>query len=129
MEKEYSADLPMIVADSSQLQQVLMNIILNAADAMQGEGHLILNTSLDENGENLIIDFADTGPGIREEDKKKIFDPFFTTKEVGQGTGLGLSISYSIIRKHQGTVTVQSTFGEGATFTIKLPVSSEIQDE
>ncbi len=129
VEKRYSPDLPMIVADSSQLQQVLMNIILNAADAMQGEGHLILKTSLDENGENLIMDFTDTGPGIREEDKKKIFDPFFTTKEVGQGTGLGLSISYSVIRKHQGTIEVQSTFGKGSTFTIKLPVSGEIQNE
>jgi len=129
VKKHYSTDLPLIVADSSQLQQVFMNIILNAADAMNGNGRLTLRTYLDSSGKDLIIDFEDTGPGIREEDKKKIFDPFFTTKEVGQGTGLGLSISYSIIRKHQGTIDVQSTFGEGATFTIKLPIAGGIEDD
>jgi two-component system NtrC family sensor kinase len=77
----------------------------------------------------LVIEITDTGPGIREEDKKKIFDPFFTTKEVGQGTGLGLAISYSIIRKHQGTIKVRSTYGEGATFTIALPVTGGIEDD
>jgi two-component system NtrC family sensor kinase len=127
--KQYSTDLPLIVADSSQLQQVFMNIILNAADAMNGDGRLTLRTRVDSSGEDLIIDFEDTGPGIREGDKKKIFDPFFTTKEVGHGTGLGLSISYSIIRKHQGTIDVQSTFGEGATFTIKLPIAGGIEDD
>ncbi len=129
VEKRYAVDLPVIVADSSQLQQVFMNIILNAADAMQGEGRLILQTSLDAGGENLVIDFTDNGPGIREEDKEKIFDPFFTTKEVGHGTGLGLSISYSIIRKHQGTIDVHSTFGKGATFTITLPVLGGIEND
>ena len=127
--RDYAENLPRIVADSSQLQQVFMNIILNAADAMQGEGRLILKTYVDEKGENLYIDFKDTGPGIKEEDKQKIFDPFYTTKEVGHGTGLGLSISYSIIRKHQGTISVESTYGKGVTFTIKLPVSGEIQDD
>ncbi len=129
VEKQYSADLPLVTADNAQLQQVFMNIILNAADAMKGEGILTLKTSFDADGEYFIIDFTDTGPGIREEDKKKIFDPFFTTKEAGHGTGLGLSISYSIVRKHQGTIVVQSELGKGATFTIKLPVSGEIQDE
>ena len=129
VEKQYAPDLPLIVADSSQLQQVFMNIILNAADAMRGEGELKLRTSLDADGRYISIDFSDTGPGIKEEDKKKIFDPFFTTKEVGHGTGLGLSISYSIIRKHQGTIEVQSAPGEGATFSVRLPVSGEIQNE
>jgi two-component system NtrC family sensor kinase len=128
VEKQYSPDLPLIVADSAQLQQVFMNIILNAADAMQGEGRLTLRTSLSSGGEDLIIDFTDTGPGIKEEDMKKIFDPFFTTKEVGHGTGLGLAICYSIIRKHQGTIEVQSTFGKGATFTIVLPVAGGVED-
>jgi two-component system NtrC family sensor kinase len=129
VEKQYAPDLPLIVADSAQLQQVFMNIILNAADAMRGEGSLKLSTSLDADGRNISIVFSDTGPGIKEEDMKKIFDPFFTTKEVGQGTGLGLSISYSIIRKHQGTIDVQSALGKGATFIVTLPVSGEIQDE
>jgi two-component system NtrC family sensor kinase len=129
VKKQYAEDLPLIVADSSQLQQVFMNIILNAADAMSGNGRLTLRTHLDSSGKDLVIEFTDTGPGIKEEDMKKIFDPFFTTKEVGHGTGLGLSISYSIIRKHQGTIDVQSTFGEGATFTIKLPVAGGIEDD
>ncbi len=129
VEKQYAPDLPLIVADTSQLQQVFMNIILNAADAMRGEGDLKLRTFLDADGRYISIDFSDTGPGIKEEDKKKIFDPFFTTKEVGHGTGLGLSISYSIIRKHQGTIEVQSAPGEGATFSVRLPVSGEIQNE
>lgn len=129
VEKHYAPGLPRIVADGAQLQQVFMNIILNAADAMQGNGTLTLWTSVDRNGNNLIIEFKDTGPGISEENKKKIFDPFFTTKEAGHGTGLGLSISYSIIRKHQGTIDVHSTLGKGATFIVKLPVTGEIQDE
>lgn len=129
VEKQYAPDLPLIVADSSQLQQVFMNIILNAADAIQGEGELKLRTSLGADGRYISIDFSDTGPGIKQEDKKKIFDPFFTTKEVGQGTGLGLAISYSIIRKHQGTIKVQSAPGKGATFSVRLPVSGEIQND
>jgi two-component system NtrC family sensor kinase len=90
---------------------------------------LILKTSLSADGEDLVIDITDTGPGIKEEDMKKIFDPFFTTKEVGHGTGLGLAICYSIIRKHQGTIEVQSTFGEGATFSIRLPVAGGVEDD
>jgi two-component system NtrC family sensor kinase len=129
VEKRYSTDLPLIVADSAQLQQVFMNIILNAADAIQGEGRLTLKTYLVKDGEDLVIDFIDTGSGIKEEDMKKIFDPFFTTKEVGHGTGLGLSISYSIIHKHHGTIDVKSTFGKGATFTIKLPVAGGVEDD
>jgi two-component system NtrC family sensor kinase len=129
VEKQYAPDLPLIVADSSQLQQVFMNIILNAADAIQGGGELKLRTSLGADGRYISIDFSDTGPGIKQEDKKKIFDPFFTTKEVGQGTGLGLAISYSIIRKHQGTIEVQSAPGKGATFSVRLPVSGEIQND
>jgi two-component system NtrC family sensor kinase len=129
VEKQYAPDLPLIVADSSQLQQVFMNIILNAADAIQGGGELKLRTSLGADGRYISIDFSDTGPGIKQEDKKKIFDPFFTTKEVGQGTGLGLAISYSIIRKHQGKIEVQSAPGKGATFSVRLPVSGEIQND
>jgi len=127
--KQYRHDLPRIVADSAQLQQVFTNIILNAADAMQGNGTLTLRSLLDTDGKNIVIEFSDNGPGISEDNIKKIFDPFFTTKEVGHGTGLGLSISYSIIRKHQGTIEVRSKPGEGATFAVKLPVSGAIQDE
>ncbi len=124
--KLYASDLPKMIGDAAQLQQVFINIILNAAEAMNGNGSLTINTSLDKNGSFIAISFSDTGHGIREEDKIRVFEPFFTTKEVGKGTGLGLAISYSIIQKHQGTIEVQSEAGKGSTFTVKLPVTREI---
>jgi two-component system NtrC family sensor kinase len=121
--KSYPPDLPKIVGDGAQLQQVFMNIILNAAEAMKGTGSLTICTSLNKDGSFIEVSIADTGHGIRDEDKERIFEPFFTTKEVGKGTGLGLSISYSIVQKHQGTIDVQSEIGKGSTFTVKLPVT------
>lgn len=129
VEKRYSSDLSKIVADSGQLQQVFMNIILNAAESMDGNGSLILFTSLDEDSKNISIKFTDTGQGIKEEDKKRLFEPFFSTKEVGKGTGLGLAISYSIIQKHNGLIEVHSELGKGSTFTVKLPVTKEIKHD
>ncbi|MDZ7312480.1 MAG: cache domain-containing protein [candidate division KSB1 bacterium] len=125
LKKIYASSLPKIVADSNLLQQVFMNIILNAAEAMNGNGVLTISTSLNEEGKYVEIKFSDTGPGIKEEDKSRLFEPFFSTKEVGKGTGLGLAISYSIIQKHEGTIEVQSEVGKGATFTVKLPVIEE----
>ncbi len=127
--RRFSDKLPKTVADSSQLQQVFMNIILNAAEAMGETGTLTLTTSLNGKGKYIKIDFTDTGHGILEKDMKQIFEPFFTTKEVGKGTGLGLAISYSIIQKHDGTIDVQSKPGEGSTFTVKLPIKKEIQND
>lgn len=129
VEKRYSSDLSKIVADSGQLQQVFMNIILNAAESMDGNGSLILFTYLDEDSKNISIKFTDTGQGIKEEDKKRLFEPFFSTKEVGKGTGLGLAISYSIIQKHNGVIEVHSELGKGSTFTVKLPVTKEIKHD
>ena len=129
VEKRYSSDLSKIVADSGQLQQVFMNIILNAAESMDGNGSLILFTSLDEDSKNISIKLTDTGQGIKEEDKKRLFEPFFSTKEVGKGTGLGLAISYSIIQKHNGVIEVHSELGKGSTFTVKLPVTKEIKHD
>lgn len=129
IEKRYSSDLSKIIADSGQLQQVFMNIILNAAESMDGNGSLILFTSLDEDSKNISIKFTDTGQGIKEEDKKRLFEPFFSTKEVGKGTGLGLAISYSIIQKHNGVIEVHSELGKGSTFTVKLPVTKEIKHD
>jgi len=127
--KQFSYDLPKTVADSSQLQQVFMNIILNAAEAMGESGTLTLKTSLNSKGKYIEIDFIDTGHGILEKDMKQLFEPFFSTKEVGKGTGLGLAISYSIIQKHDGTIDVKSKPGEGATFTVQLPIKREIKNE
>lgn len=129
IKKLYSSELPKIVADSAQLQQVFTNIILNAAEAMEGNGILTLSTSLDANGQHINIQFTDTGHGIKEEDKRRLFEPFFTTKEVGKGTGLGLAISYSIIRKQQGTIDVTSQVEKGTTFTVKLPIKRDVRDE
>ena len=129
IKKSYVSNLPKIVADSAQLQQVFVNIILNAAEAMNGNGILTISTSLNGDGTFIEIKFSDTGHGIKEEDQKRLFEPFFTTKEVGKGTGLGLAISYSIIQKHQGTIEVKSEVGKGSTFNVKLPVMSEHKDD
>jgi len=127
LKKKYSADLPKIVADSAQLQQVFMNIILNAAEAMDGKGTLVILTYMDKDGEHINIEFTDTGHGIKEEDKMRLFEPFFSTKEVGKGTGLGLAISYSIIQKHEGTIKVTSLEDKGSTFTVILPVRRDFE--
>jgi len=125
IKKTYESDMPKIIADSAQLQQVFMNIILNAAEAMVGNGTLTLGTSFNPDGRYIEVKFSDTGHGIKEEDKKRLFEPFYSTKEVGKGTGLGLAISYSIIQQHNGTIEVKSQVGKGSTFTVKLPVLKE----
>jgi two-component system NtrC family sensor kinase len=128
IQKNFSPDLPRIIGDSAQLQQVFMNIILNAAEAMAGDGTLSITTVHNNGGEYIDIHFQDTGHGIQDEDLKRLFEPFFSTKEVGKGTGLGLAISYSIIQKHQGTIEVSSQNDQGATFTVRLP-AKQITDE
>jgi two-component system, NtrC family, sensor kinase len=128
IQKEYMAAPPKITADASQLHQVFINIILNAAEAMQGSGTLTIRTFLDKEKKNIHIQFSDTGPGIDKEIKPRLFEPFFTTKEVGKGTGLGLAISYSLIRKHQGTIEVESQEGDGSTFTVRLPIPEQESD-
>jgi len=122
IQKELAPNLPTISSDSSQLQQVFLNILNNAIDAIGKNGTITLRTSHQPETQQLVIKISDTGPGMPKEDMAKIFDPFFTTKEVGKGTGLGLSISYSIIEKLGGTITVDSEKGKGTTFTISLPV-------
>lgn len=112
--------LPAIEADESQIRQVLVNLLLNAADAMSGKGRLTVTTRPIA-GETVELTVRDTGAGIPPERMKDIFTPFFTTKPVGKGTGLGLSIVYGIIKMHQGQITVDSVVGQGTTFTITLP--------
>lgn len=123
--KDLQEDLPMIIIDPSQIERVFVNIIINAAEAMDGEGQLLITTRYEPSKEFVEISFMDTGGGIREEDIDRIFDPFFTTKDVGHGTGLGLAISYGIIKRHKGTILVESEIGKGTTFTIELPLHSE----
>ncbi len=120
---DLAADLPAIEGDLFQLQQVFLNLINNAAQAMAGSGGRIeIRTA--RAGDRVRIEVADTGPGIPPEHLHRIFDPFFTTKEVGQGTGLGLSISYAIIRDHGGEISAENRPEGGARFIIELPVAS-----
>ncbi len=125
IEKDFVGNLPLISVDPSQIQQVFMNMIINAAEAMEGNGRLTLETRFDPVDNTVDVIFTDTGHGISEEDMPRLFDPFFTTKEVGHGTGLGLAISYGIVRKHRGTITVESEIGKGTTFIISLPATVE----
>ena len=120
--KHIAENLPQTVVDPSQIQQVFINIIINAAEAMEGSGRLTLATRLDSDGEFIAVEFTDNGCGINKEDLDNIFDPFFTTKEVGHGTGLGLAISYGIVKEHNGTLSVESEVGKGTTFIVRLPV-------
>jgi two-component system NtrC family sensor kinase len=117
-------DLPSIVIDPSQVQRVFINMIANAAEAMNGNGKLFVSTNCDRERGCIETVFTDTGSGISEENLEKIFDPFFTTKETGHGVGLGLAISYGIIKEHGGSISVESEAGKGTTFIIRLPVTS-----
>lgn len=120
--KRYSENLPIVFGSAAKLQQVFTNLILNARDAMEKGGTLILQTDFED--EIVSISVSDDGKGISDEDISKIYDPFFTTKDVGSGTGLGLAVSYGIIQEHQGTIEVYSKVGVGTTFKILLPVVS-----
>ena len=119
------SSLPKAMMDSGQIQQVFTNIILNAAEAIDGQGEIKIVTRATEDGQYIEIELADTGCGIPQENIEKIFDPFFTTKEVGHGTGLGLAVSYGIISRHRGTIEVKSSPGKGTTFVVRLPLKAE----
>ena len=122
IQTNYAPDLPLTTTDQSQLQQVFLNIINNAIDAIGKDGEITINTRMSKTSSEICIEIHDNGPGMPKDVLQKIFDPFFTTKEVGKGTGLGLSISYSIIEKLGGRILVASEEGQGTTFTIYLPV-------
>lgn len=111
---------PKVLGVSGELQQVLLNLAINAQQAMKGGGKVTIETRRD--GDWAELRFTDDGPGIPEELRERIFDPFFTTKAPGEGTGLGLAVSYGIIRDHQGTITVESQVGQGTSFRIRLPL-------
>jgi len=117
--KEFQPNLPSIITDGAQLQQVFINIVNNAIDAIKKDGVIRLITKAKDEG--VLVSIADTGPGMPKETQKKIFDPFFTTKPVGKGTGLGLSTSYGIVEKLGGRLTVESEIDKGTTFHITLP--------
>lgn len=126
IEKKVKPDIPRIMIDKGQIQQVFINILLNAIEAMPQGGTLTVSSGIQD--QMLAIGFTDTGAGIPEENLRKIFDPFFTTKKQGRGTGLGLSVSYGIIERHHGRLEVKSKVGKGTTFTIWLPIEEKISE-
>ncbi len=122
----YDPQLPPVMADKSELEQVVMNILMNAVQAMQERGTITITTLHNAHDNSVEVRIADTGCGMRPDQIDQIFDPFFTTKESGQGTGLGLSIAYGIITSHRGTISVESEVGKGSTFKIRLPIASAV---
>jgi two-component system NtrC family sensor kinase len=121
-----ASGLPQVFADPHQVQQVLLNLIINAEQAMlsaNGRGTLIARTWYDDADEMVVLEIKDDGPGVPDDVQTKIFDPFFTTKAVGQGTGLGLTVAYAIVQEHGGQIRIASTPGSGASFCVSFPAS------
>jgi signal transduction histidine kinase len=118
--RELSPDSVVVPGSEHQLQQVFLNLFLNARDAMPRGGWLSVVTRID--GDSVVAEVADTGSGIPSEHLARIYDPFFTTKAIGRGTGLGLSITYGIVREHQGAIRCDSAIGQGTRFTLSLPL-------
>jgi PAS domain S-box-containing protein len=138
VEAKFDTQLPTVEADSGQLQQVLMNLCVNARDAMPGGGKMIIETGVGEiseayaeihigakAGKYVILSVSDTGSGMDEQTKKRMFEPFYTTKEEGKGTGLGLSMVYGVVKNHGGHIDVYSEPGQGSIFKIYLPISGK----
>jgi signal transduction histidine kinase len=123
LERSFDARLPRVMVDPAQMEEVFVNLIINAAEAMSGSGRLTIVTR--QTDHHVEIEISDTGPGIAREDLERVFDPFFSTKEAGHGTGLGLAISYGIVREHEGSISVSSERGAGATFVVRLPITAD----
>jgi C4-dicarboxylate-specific signal transduction histidine kinase len=121
---DFLAESPVVLGNAIQLEQVFINLLTNARDALEAserkEVHIACSV-----GEDVVVVFRDTGPGIPDGLEQRIFDPFFTTKDVGSGTGLGLSITYGIVQEHGGKITVENRPGDGAAFTIALPLARD----
>jgi two-component system cell cycle sensor histidine kinase/response regulator CckA len=121
-----AAGLPHVFADGHQVQQVLLNLMINAEQAMiaaNGRGTLVVRTWHDADQESVVLEINDDGPGIPDDLQPKIFDPFFTTKEVGKGTGLGLTVAYAIVQEHGGRLRLESTLRKGTSFYVELPIT------
>ena len=127
--RELEPTLPQVFGNTTQISQVLINLVMNAIDAMPDGGLLTMKTSYNEEKDRVCFEVSDTGNGIRPEHLASIFDPFFTTKDVGKGTGLGLSVVYGIVEDHGGRINVRSELGKGTTFTIELPAYKKREEE
>jgi two-component system NtrC family sensor kinase len=119
---DFASDLPPIIGDSNQLLQVCVHIVNNALQALDGVPGGIVQVSTKSDGPNVVLEFADNGPGARE--PERVFDPFYTTKPVGQGTGLGLSACYGIVQEHKGKIICRNRPEGGAVFRIEIPASA-----
>jgi signal transduction histidine kinase len=118
--------LPEVYCLPAQLNQVFMNLLVNAGQAIEDKGEITIRTGIDASrADHVWVEIGDTGKGIPEASLGRIFEPFYTTKPVGKGTGLGLSLSYSIVKKHHGSIEVSSRVGVGSTFRVILPVKPE----
>jgi signal transduction histidine kinase len=124
VERVIEDNIPLVDADPDQIQQVFLNLLLNARDAMAGCGDLMVRALYDSRIDSVVIEFVDTGPGIAPEDIPHIFDPFFSTKPTGSGTGLGLAVCYGIITSHGGRIEVGAHNGRGTKVEVVLPVRS-----
>ena len=122
--EDFDSSLPQILGNPGEMEQVFTNLMINAADAMDGRGKLTISSRADSKAEQVILKFADTGPGISPAIRDQIFEPFFTTKPPGKGTGLGLSVVYGVVQRHGGDIQVENPPEGGATFTINLPFES-----
>ena len=127
--RNLSNDIPHVRGDTQQVNHMFMNIILNAAQAMQGRGTLTVETYLADDGERVVIEIVDTGPGIPEDILPHIFEPIFTTKEEGEGTGIGLSLVYGIVESHEGRIRALNNTPCGTRFIIELPLSTSENGE
>lgn len=127
IQKDFQSELPLVSSDAQQLYHLMMNIILNAAQAMNGNGVLGLKTYYNAQQRRVCIEISDTGPGIPKEALPHIFEPFFTTKDEGKGTGLGLSLAFNIVESHGGRLYAKNNLGKGASFIIELPSDSKQQ--
>jgi two-component system NtrC family sensor kinase len=126
MNKDFGP-IPPLKCYPQQLNQVFLNLLINAAQAIREQGEIGVRTWSEDN--SVFVSVSDTGAGIPPEVLNRIFEPFFTTKEVGKGTGLGLSISYDIVKKHGGEINVASEIGQGSTFTVRLPLNRGVENE
>ncbi|UCB45278.1 MAG: ATP-binding protein [Spirochaetota bacterium] len=126
---EVAEDLPVVMVDADQIEQMLVNLIQNGIDAINGAGAVNVTARLKESEDSVVIQISDNGCGISNENLSKLFTPFFTTKEISKGTGLGLSICYGIVKMHSGSISVVSKEEEGTTFTILLPVGNKDKEQ
>jgi signal transduction histidine kinase len=124
IKREFGTSVPQVLGNPGKLQQVFLNLFINAKDAMPDGGELVIRTSSQDSV--FRVEVVDTGVGIAEEHLKKVYDPFFTTKELGRGTGLGLSVTYGIIQEHSGKITVDSNPGHGTRFTLEFPAARKV---